>query len=259
MPPTVVVTDRRDGTGADAVFAGTVGGSLNFVFYSTTLAPSASGDVSVVLTDRVTRLGDGSVAINTGPGRYSAYPVFNTGAVLGDPFTFFVTPSPGGPEGSISVPLEKLREMIASCTSFSEAVGTGSDVAATLARIHRTWADASVQPWPCAVVSLAKDASWSSVAGGAGHFLLPESRLIVDLLIEATPQPESDVLAIHNLAGNLVDELIAIAGIDQNLPITHIALAEGGVQRSRPEEDGGRVRPHWTVGLVISCGDVGSS
>lgn len=118
MAVLVTVTDRGNGTGADAVFSGTDADKFNFVYFSQNLATGPIGEPPGA-SYYVTRQGDGTVAMPLAVGSYAAYALFNTAGatVFSEPFTVFVT---AGTASGIYV--DEFQSFCASSSIFGRSI-----------------------------------------------------------------------------------------------------------------------------------------
>lgn len=242
------VADNGDGTGA-TVTVSDAAGVVNSAWYA------GYGDVQFTLGNF--RIGNGTLALSLVPGIYAVYLVSYDGAS-----DTYVPPQPvrvtnGTAQGPLNEPAEILRAMVSESAAFIAACGVATPTEA-LGRIYKTWArkdEGGLPPMPFAVVQIPKGFAWQSVSGGYGNFLLPDGKLQLELVTEATSDYQADAQVVERLVGNVLQDLIDAAGIDTNLPITSISLPEG-VWRTAPEQDGGR-EPFWATQVMIAYGNGG--
>jgi len=132
------------------------------------------------------------------------------------------------PSGPLSLPLDNLRTLLANCQSFQEWVGA-DDAAEALAFISLVAKDTNERPLALAMQAPGRGWSAQQNAGGAANWFSSKGTLL--LLLEddvATEMAEPDAeLTFTNLVGDIISDIMELAGAGVYLNVTSIAIKDG--------------------------------
>lgn len=158
------------------------------------------------------------------------------------------------PAGTLSEPASLLRAMVAASATFQTAVGASS---ATLALPHVLLRDALPgDRRPYCTINPGQKHGYSLVAGGAQNQLRPHGSLFLFLTIDTPPEhyldrTQADYYAA-NFFGQVIDNVMAVAGADNSLSITGSELLGWD---ETPEDDWNSLGRFYYAYYHIEWGD----
>ncbi len=148
------------------------------------------------------------------------------------------------PEGSLSLPMEHLRTLVAASATFQAWTNTASAADAkdhiylTIAEVDATERLANMRPF--ALIALAEEADFESVGGGANDTFIDRGSLT--LIFEANVEPADNAgdvgLLFANQVGKTIDEMLALAGSSGYLCVQRIEKFLGPARAKHDIEDG---------------------
>lgn len=253
--PTLTVADNGDGTGAVATVAGDAG-VTNRVYISPQIG--TPGQLAFTLTG--SRAGDGTIALALSDGAYFAQCVSYSGSLNSPPskpYGFRVTGGAVAAASALALSKQKLITAISNSATFQAAVGVASAadalkaiyLAACLAKDEKEFA--SLRPF--AVVGTAAELHYERDSGGTKNYLVASGAVYFYLAandLDPTNPADSSVVW-DNLLGGLIEDLEAVAALDDNLAIREMAIEGYG----HSDEDRRQAQqPFWYALVRVEWG-----
>lgn len=249
--PVLSITDNRDGTGATATIAGSDPGTTERVYYG---KPGSLG------ATYASRSGNGAVPLSLTDGVYAAYVVSLNGSLPSLPSpetTFSVTGGAVAASSALALSKAKLRAALSLSATFQAARGVGNAadalesiyLAAKFAKDEREFA--SLRPF--AVVGTHAELGYDRDSGGTKNYLVASGAVYFYLTAnDADPTNPGDAsIEWDNLLGGVMEDLEALAGLDDNLSIRQMAIEGYG----HSDEDGNRAQqPFWFALVRVEWG-----
>lgn len=255
--PVLSVVDQRDGTGATATISGADVGATETVYVAALAGtPGNLGFASVG-----SRSGDGDVDLALADGAYIAYCLSTLAGLVSAPSNevgFRVTGGAVTATSVLALSKAKLREALSVSPTFQAArgVATAADalqaihMAARYAKDEREFA--SLRPF--AVVGTEAELDYVQDSGGTKNYLAASGAVYLYLTAndEAPDDPAEGSLIFDNFCGGVMDDLEAIAGLDDRLAIRQASLEGYGHsdpdnRRSQPPFWYALIRVEWGV------------
>lgn len=163
-------------------------------------------------------------------------------------------PQPITPVGSFAESAAKLRRMLAESPTWQTACGASGEAEA-LESIYLRYALGSAAR-PLAIISPGGTHQYNLIAGGAQNFLRPSGSVYLYMAVDSIEPYRDDPVEAEfyaaNLFGQVIDDIAGLAGVDDRLSITGMALMDFD---ETPEEDWKSLGRFWFAAYTIDWGD----